>query len=48
MNVWLAALVRGSKLPLAPKLPKGASDPLWTKDGSRIVFSADHAGSWDL
>jgi serine/threonine-protein kinase len=47
-KVFVQDLARGGQVPLAPELPRSVDHPLWTPDGARIVFSANHAGTWDL
>jgi eukaryotic-like serine/threonine-protein kinase len=47
-RLFVHDLVRGSQIPLAPEMPRSGAHPFWTPDGSRIVFGANHAGTWDL
>ncbi len=47
-EVFVHDLARGSQVPLAPELLGSVDHPLWTPDGARVVFSANHGGTWDL
>jgi eukaryotic-like serine/threonine-protein kinase len=43
-------LDRGTVTPLVPELgSSGAEDsPVWSPDGSRVLFSSNHEGNWDI
>jgi serine/threonine-protein kinase len=48
LKMFVQDLVRGSRLPLAQELPRSFMSPVWTPDGSRVVFGSNHGGTWDV
>ncbi len=47
LDIWLYDLLRGVPSRFTTD-PAGDSNPLWSPDGSRIVFSSNREGIWDL
>jgi len=46
-SLWLADLGRGGAVPLSPG-PGLNESPVWSPDGSRVVFASDRDGAQDL
>jgi len=47
-KLFVHDLARGSQLPLTPELPGSTDHPHWAADGARVVFAANHRGTWDV
>jgi eukaryotic-like serine/threonine-protein kinase len=48
-DLMMVDLERGTTAPLVPELKQGAqSRPIWTPDGSRLVFGSNHEGNWEI
>ena len=48
-NIWIQDLERGASTPLTPEYRSGARGfPIWTPDGSRVIFASNHEGNWEL
>lgn len=48
-SIWIQDLERGASTPLAPEYRSGVRGfPLWTPDGSRVVFASNHEGNWEI
>jgi eukaryotic-like serine/threonine-protein kinase len=47
LDLWIHDLQRGTRSPLTPG---NASNilPLWSRDGTRIIFASNRGGDWDI
>jgi Tol biopolymer transport system component len=46
-DLWVVDLRRGTRSRLTPE-DEHAAYPVWSRDGSRIVFGSNRSGDWDL
>ena len=46
-QVFVHDLDRGGRVPLVPELPVTQA-PVWSADGTRVNFSSNHNGTWNL
>jgi Tol biopolymer transport system component len=44
MDLWIHDLQRGTRSPLTT----GSILPLWSRDGTRIIFASNRGGDWDI
>jgi len=48
-ELWLVDLERGGRTPLAAQHRTGAQvAPVWSRDGSRVFFTSNVEGNWDI
>jgi serine/threonine protein kinase len=47
-EVWILDLVRGVRSRLTPSAPWTTSSPVWSPDGTRVLYVSAQQGSWDL
>ena len=49
-ELFIHDLDRGSRIPLVPELTQDGDQqrPVWSVDGTRVIFASNHDGSWRL
>jgi len=47
-DLFVQDLARGSRFPLTASLARSQDAPVWTVDGTRIVFASNHEGTWAI
>jgi eukaryotic-like serine/threonine-protein kinase len=47
VELWIHDLRRGTRSPLTPANTSNF-DPLWSRDGTRVIFASNRAGDWDI
>lgn len=47
-EVWILDLIRGVRTRLTPPAPWTYESPLWSPDGSRVLYVSARLGTWDL